>query len=489
MIATETSIPSTNQLPALSAEFKHVPLSVWRSLLNKWEAPLRLAITALLLVFLVVAACWHSPVPLVLGSVVVGAGCLCMILKIRGALARTATIDFNSRGVGLVLGESTFVLPWQTLLRADLRNSELSLVFDEQRIPQETRRGVLRFWMRRSNEGECLLPIDLRAVAKRDHLKIVSVLNRLAPRDRISESLSRFASPQHNPGFTELWNESLKITARRNSVNQLNPGDWLNEYRFEVVRQLGAGGQGVAYEAIDHYPPSDAASRVVLKEFVLPVHGDPSAAAEALNMVQQEADIIRSLNCDFAVKYYDLFVEDSRAYLVREFVDGHSLKEIVHVQGALELDEVYSLALNMCDILEHLHSHSPAIIHRDFTPDNLLLNQDKQLKLIDFDIARAEDNCKTNQVVGKPNYLSPEQFRGNATTQSDIYSLGATLFFISTATQPKPISASHPKARVDTLDDRFDAIVAKATATDCLERYRTTAELRRDILEARNVDQ
>lgn len=488
-LTTEENIAKVSTIPTVSVEFNHVPMSAWKAWLKKWERQIEVSLASFFVLTCVIGT-YLNLMPIFIGGLILILGIFAAsLLQIRAScLKRTVTIGLNQHGIRLDLrSKEAVILPWHSLMFADLildgngQAGKISLVFDDKQISSDTYK---KLWMKPNACNGQELTLDLDAVAKRDHLKVMSMLNRLVPSASVGQNIARFASPQHNPRFTELWNESLQMSSRRISVSQLQPGDWLNDCRFEVVGRLGAGGQGTAYEAIDHYPPSENADRVVLKEFVLPVHGDPSAAASALNMVQQEADIIRSLNSEYAVRYYDLFVEDSRAYLVREFVDGGSLKEIVDINGPLVLDSVYSIAISMCDILQHLHSQNPPIIHRDFTPDNLLLNRDKKLKLIDFDIARHEDQCKTNQVVGKPNYLAPEQFRGCATTQSDIYSLGATLFFISTGAQPKPISASHPRSLVPALHERFDEIVAKATAVDCLKRYETLDALRQDLLEA-----
>jgi len=88
------------------------------------------------------------------------------------------------------------------------------------------------------------------------------------------------------------------------------------------------------------------------------------------------------------------------------------------------------LLLSMCSIIEYLHSFSPPIIHRDFTPENLLLSDDNKLVLIDFNVAQQQESASTRTIVGKHNYLPPEQFRGNANTQSDIYACGGCIFWL-----------------------------------------------------------
>ncbi len=486
-----TAIKSAAEiLPVRSIEFNHFPMTVIRASLKKHDHIYMLVLGIVLPVILIGASIFSMIVPVCFLIVVLPLTLLAVAVR-RFANGRTGLVKFDRMGMYLYMAErQPVLLPWQALRQADLKKNSnrsgwsearLYLSFAEDLLPTNCEQISL-CWMKPGRKGERVIDIDLKSVAKRDHLKLISVLTSLLPPRLISKNLTTFVSPLHNPSFTELWSESLMMASRRTSVTQLSPGDWLNNYRFEIVSILGAGGQGTAYEAIDHYPVHQGALRVVLKEFVLPLHGEFDAATSALAQVQQEAQIIGSLDAEFAVKFYDLFVEDSRAYLVREFVDGLSLKELVDKVGALTVSEVLQIGVNMCEILEHLHSRVPPIVHRDFTPDNLLLNNKGKLKLIDFDIARYDNSSHSNQVVGKPNYLSPEQFRGQATAQSDIYSLGATLFFLSTGRQPMPISTSHPKSFDQSLSDTFDAIVAMATEVDCGKRYHCASVVREELI-------
>ncbi len=97
-----------------------------------------------------------------------------------------------------------------------------------------------------------------------------------------------------------------------------------------------------------------------------------------------------------------------------------------------------------CGLLDLLHANS--IVHRDFTPDNLILNSKGQLKLIDFNVAQQIQEGSTGTIVGKHAYVPPEQFRGKATSQSDLYAFGATMFYLLTGKDPEPISQSIPSA-------------------------------------------
>ncbi len=130
----------------------------------------------------------------------------------------------------------------------------------------------------------------------------------------------------------------------------------------------------------------------------------------------------------------------------------------------------------MASILAYLHSQTPPIVHRDFTPDNLLLRSDGQVVLIDFNVAEQLEAKASSNVAGKPSYIPPEQFRGEATPQSDIYALGATLFFLLTGHDPEPLSSSHPASENSQVPQGLDDLVARATAPDTKQRYKDSEE-------------
>ena len=146
-------------------------------------------------------------------------------------------------------------------------------------------------------------------------------------------------------------------------------------------------------------------------------------------------------------------------------------------QGTIGERDLVQLALQMCDVLKHLHGLSPPIIHRDFTPDNLILNPVTGIKLIDFNVAQQYESSATRTVVGKHSYLPPEQFRGRACPQSDLYAMGATLYFLLTGHEPEPITVAHPSAILPVISPELDAIVAKCTAQELSERYKSAEEI------------
>lgn len=290
---------------------------------------------------------------------------------------------------------------------------------------------------------------------------------------RVIESLQ----PPADYSYTELWLQALSAPPKRERFKPLVEGALVKNARYQVIASLGSGGQGFAYLAKDC--PNQ--SEVVLKEFILPVYVDISVRKSALEQFENEARILRQLDNPQIVKLLDFFVEDHRAYLVLEHINGSSLRSIVERNGPLTEKDTIALASQMCDVLVYMHSQTPPVVHRDFTPDNLILGRNSILKLIDFNVAQNTESTTTGTVVGKPAYLPPEQFRGTPTAQSDIYAMGATLYFLLTGSDPKPISVSHPIEKKPEISPALDQIISRATDLDTTKRYANIGELNREL--------
>ncbi|MBP9089957.1 protein kinase [bacterium] len=306
---------------------------------------------------------------------------------------------------------------------------------------------------------------------------ILDAIERWAPGVSRSAALVQALQPPVDHSYTEMWLQALSAPPQRDRLQPLTEDIVLNDGRYRVKRSLGVGGQGAAYSAYDHA----SGDTVVLKEFLLPIYVDISVRKDVLESFESEARILKHLNHDQVVKLNDFFVEDHRAYLVLEHIDGKSLREIVAKEGPLSEERVRELTRQMCTILNYLHSQEPQVVHRDFTPENLILRNDGILKLIDFNVARQVESNATGSVVGKPAYLPPEQFRGQPVSQSDIYGMGATLSFLLTGKEPEPISVSHPREENSKVSRTMDKIVAKATAINLKDRYANCAQIIEDL--------
>ncbi len=296
------------------------------------------------------------------------------------------------------------------------------------------------------------------------------------------------------PQFTELWLHQFSTANIRQNDALLVNGNTLKEGQYVILGVLGGGGQGNAYlasnkplegitaEKIDT-AGGDRSDLVVLKEYIMPVYQGSSVLARLTDKLHHEAKILGRLAHPHVVKLFDCFVEDYRGYLALEFVEGRSLKELVQNEGRQSEEFVCRVATQLCSVLIYLHDFYPAIVHRDLTPDNIMLDAVGDVKVVDFNVARQLENASGATVVGKHAYIPPEQFRGRPGPQSDIYALGATLYFLLSGQDPEPLTVSHPLASAPTVNvsSVLDQIVARATAQELCDRYASARDLLRDL--------
>lgn len=332
------------------------------------------------------------------------------------------------------------------------------------------------------------LSIRLFELTENQKVELFKFVCKHAPHAEITARAQEALVGSHllkDPRHTELWFDMLTEHTRvvqaggcesAESAASIGAGSTLRGNSLTVERLLGGGGQATVYLA-----RNENGENVVLKEFVLTAGEGVEALVESAAEFEAESTILSRLDHEQIVKLKDLFIENNRAYLVIEYIQGQSLRSLVGEDGALPEDKVRELASQMCDILSYMESQTPPVVHRDFTPDNLILQSDGRLKIIDFSISQLFQAATTAECAGKHAYTPPEQYRGQATPQSDIYAMGATLFFLLTGQDPEPISSSHPAAINAAISSGLDAIVAKATAINLSHRYESAAWVKLDV--------
>lgn len=323
--------------------------------------------------------------------------------------------------------------------------------------------------------------VRLNGIASSDDRKRLQMsLKKFLPSYRIDASVTdELNLAIRVESYTDLWLDALS-SSKRIRDQSLEPGAHILGGKYVIVTQLGGGGQAVVYDAVERTSVGNGSVsevQVVLKEFVLPSQAGANVRKRVLGNIQREAEILKRLQFHNIVRFIDFFVDDQRAYLVLEHIDGMTVKSYIEEKGALPESEVIDLGIKMCRILKNLHSCMPPVIHRDFTPDNLMLDSNNDLKLIDFNVAEHLEASDTNSVVGKHAFIPPEQFRGKATEQSDIYALGGTLNFLLTAQEPEPITMSEPKSVRVELSDAINEVVMRATAQEASERFSSWSQV------------
>ena len=282
--------------------------------------------------------------------------------------------------------------------------------------------------------------------------------------------------------FTKLWSQALRDARPRLHTNALSTDIRLQNGRFTIKGLIGGGGQGAVYMAEANDLSEN--SIVVLKEYVLPDLVHDIEHKDACEQFEKEVHLLSKLNHPGIVKMFDAFVEDHRAYLVLELIAGHSIRDEIQNHGPMPYTVVLPLCQQMAVILEHLHAATPVIMHLDFSPENLMLSPDRKIKVIDFNISSEENSMRTRTVMGKQRYMAPEQYRGKPSVRSDIYALGATLYFMLTGLEPEPITTARCRKNsrnAEVIPESLDKFVSRATALDEEQRFQSVAEVKIEL--------
>ena len=266
--------------------------------------------------------------------------------------------------------------------------------------------------------------------------------------------------------------------------------DAILQNRYRIVRQLGKGGMGAVYEAVDQR--LDAV--VALKETF-------SVDDRLRRQFEQEARLLAQLHHPALPRVSDYFTEGGRAFLVMQFIAGADLAEIIATQpGPFPRNQVIAWADQLLDALIYLHTRERQIIHRDIKPHNLKVTADGRIALLDFGLAKAQNpdaSCSSStSIFGYTRRYSPlEQIQDQGTTpRSDIYALGATLYHLLTGVKPPDAlarAAALVKSEADPLKpaneihravgSEIAAILRRAMALSPEDRYASASEFRRAL--------
>ncbi|MBK7836357.1 MAG: serine/threonine protein kinase [Candidatus Obscuribacter sp.] len=277
------------------------------------------------------------------------------------------------------------------------------------------------------------------------------------------------------PSYTDIWEDELKRRFRPAAFMPLEKGLVLRNGTITIFRQLALGGLSAVYLG-----SMQNGKLVVIKESVVPPDYDGEIKDKAREMFEREAKILIQLSHPSIVQVMDFFVEQERSYLMLDHVLGVDLKQHVKQNGPLRQSQVINLAGQMTDILHYLHSQEPPVIHRDFTPDNLVLTDGDKVIAIDFGAANEFIGNATGTFVGKHSYIAPEQFRGKASPQSDLYAMGGTLYFLLTGQDPEALSVSDPGLKATVAEPLRD-LIKGLTSVNTKDRISSAGELKEKI--------
>lgn len=268
--------------------------------------------------------------------------------------------------------------------------------------------------------------------------------------------------------------------------NSLQPGAVLQN-RWRIMGVIGVGGMASVYKARDLRFPN-VVRHVAVKE-MLNLATDPQIREMTLRNFEREANILASLNHPAMPEIYDYFPGAKHVYLVMEFINGKDLEAILNSvpMDKIPLETIRKWALELCDVVAYLHEHEPEpIIFRDVKPSNVMIDQHGNVRLIDFGIAKVFESGQKGTMIGTEGYSAPEQYKGEATPESDIYAIGATLHHILTRRDPRlepPFSfAERPIHEFNEQVPRpFEDSIMKALAYDATERFSSARDMKQSI--------
>jgi eukaryotic-like serine/threonine-protein kinase len=261
--------------------------------------------------------------------------------------------------------------------------------------------------------------------------------------------------------------------------------------KYEIVGKLGQGAMGLVFKAYDPILNRHVAIKTMSAE---------SGADEDLRKrFQREAQSAARLNHPNIITVFDFGEEEGHAYMAMELLEGTDLKNVIG-NPVVTLDEKMSIMEQICDGLAF--AHEMQVVHRDLKPANIHILPNGQVKIMDFGLARlgSSDITKTGMVMGTPNYMSPEQVRGEKVdVRSDIFSIGAVFYELLTVHKPFQADSMHavlfqvlendpePARRwVPNLPPILVELVEKALSKDPVERFQNAGEMLEAVRQARH---
>ena len=271
-------------------------------------------------------------------------------------------------------------------------------------------------------------------------------------------------------------------------------GQMIND-RYEIIRSIGEGGMANVYLAQDTILDRKVAVKIL--------RGDLAEDEKFVRRFQREDISASSLNDPNIVEVYDVGEDDGKYFIVMEYVQGLTLKQLIKKRGSLTLPEVQDIMLQLTSAVAH--AHESYIIHRDIKPQNVIILEDGRVKIMDFGIAvalNAGEFTQTNSVMGTVYYIPPEQANGaSATTKSDIYSLGILMYELVTGhvpfkgDNPVEVAIKHMNEEIPSICEydpempqSIENIILRASAKNPKNRYDSAWDMHEDLETALDKD-
>lgn len=259
--------------------------------------------------------------------------------------------------------------------------------------------------------------------------------------------------------------------------------------KYKILNKIGQGGMSVVYLAMNE----KANKQWAIKEMRKEKNKNYEIMKQSLIT---ETNLLKELKHPYLPSIADIIENDDTIIIVMDYVEGRPLSDILSEEGVIEEDKVVDYAIQLCDVLDYLHSQNPPIIYRDLKPANIMLRPDGKITLIDFGTARKYnyDSVSDTTCLGTIGYAAPEQFAGETLRQTDartdIYNLGATMYHLLTGVNPsEPPYELYPIRRWDeSLSNGLEKIILRATRKDPDKRFNDCKEMSYALQHFRDLD-
>ena len=259
--------------------------------------------------------------------------------------------------------------------------------------------------------------------------------------------------------------------------------------KYKILNKIGQGGMSVVYLAMNE----KANKQWAIKEMRKEKNKNYEIMKQSLIT---ETNLLKELKHPYLPSIADIIENDDTIIIVMDYVEGRPLSDILSEEGVIEEDKVADYAIQLCDVLDYLHSQNPPIIYRDLKPANIMLRPDGKITLIDFGTARKYnyDSVSDTTCLGTIGYAAPEQFTGETLRQTDartdIYNLGATMYHLLTGVNPsEPPYELYPIRRWDeSLSNGLEKIILRATRKDPDKRFNDCKEMSYALQHFRDLD-
>jgi len=377
--------------------------------------------------------------------------------------ARARKINLNADGISFYQGPYLSLLGRQTRLWSDLQ--ALDTIKSDISKPDQPTSFELKF----KSGGK--VKFSTAQIPAQDLRVLLDAIDEHAVNCTVDPEIFVVCQAMEDRAKEEATSDGIDDAAIKSISKQefkstvfvpLSPGEFIPGTKTRIIKQLASKPLCAVYMARDAQ-----GNMQTVKQFYLADETEETRAFAKI--LHREYELLSKLDHPGIAKVATAFSVEKSTFLIVEHRPGSDLRAVVAEHGPRSEGLTISWAQQICEIMNYLHSREPVILHRDLAPDNIIVGDDGQLRLIDFGAAREFLEGITGTMIGKQCFVAPEQLRGEAIVQSDIFSFGCTLYFLLTGKEPKALSQSSPAKDID-CSDELDQLIRDCTNFDASER-------------------